>query len=73
MPVGPGYQLETTDDEIIVRIRRDLIDPAHVDRFLAYVELASIRHRSRLTEDAATEFVDGIDRAVWEKNRHRVS
>ena len=73
MAIEPAYQVDTSDDEIVVRIRRSAVDEAQVTRFLDYLELASIRDRSQLTEEAAAEFADEIDRAIWEKNRHRVS
>lgn len=73
MAIEPAYQVDTNEDEIVVRIRRNAVDEAQVSRFLDYLELASIRDRSQLSEEAASELAAEIDAAIWERNRHRVT
>lgn len=70
----PSYQIDRSNpDEIVVRIRRGMLSDEKISRFLALIELETIREKSQLTEEAAQELADEIDHAVWEKNRHRVS
>jgi hypothetical protein len=70
----PAYQIDrSSPDEIVVRIRRGALSDEKISRFLALLDLETIREKSQLTAEAAQELADEIDRAVWEKNRHRVS
>jgi hypothetical protein len=70
----PAYVIDqSSPDEIVVRIRRGMLPDEKISRFLALLDLEAIREKSQLTEEAARELADEIDRAVWEKNRHRVS
>lgn len=70
----PAYRIDrSSPDEIVVRIRTGMLSDEKITRFLALLDLETIREKSQLTEAAARELADEIDRAVWEKNRHRVS
>jgi hypothetical protein len=68
----PAYEIDSSPTEVVVRFKRDRMTDEQISRFLDYMELESIRHDSELTEEAAAELADEIDRAVWERNRHRV-
>ncbi len=69
----PAYQVDRNGNDVIVRIDSERMSVEQISRFLNYLELESIRQKSELTEEAAAELADEIDRAVWEQNRHRVS
>ncbi|HEX2081092.1 MAG TPA: hypothetical protein VHG08_25545 [Longimicrobium sp.] len=66
-------QIEEDGDRLVIRISKSLANRDRVERFLACLELEELASRSQLTEEAARELAEEIDRAVWEKNRHRVS
>jgi hypothetical protein len=73
MAIEPAYQVDRNPDEIVLRLRRNEVNEARISRFLSYLELASIRDRSRLSAEAAAELADEVDQAVWKKNRARLS
>jgi hypothetical protein len=67
-----AYQIESNDKEVVVRFKRGGLSDREITRFLALLELDAIRQKSQLTEEAARELADEIDRAVWEKTRQRL-
>jgi hypothetical protein len=67
-----AYQIESSGDEVVVRFRRGGLSDQQISRFLAVLELDAIRQKSQLTEEAAMELADEINRAVWEKTRRRL-
>ncbi len=69
----PAYRIEEDGDDLVIRVPRSLANRDRVQRFLDWAELEDLVSRSQLTEEAARELADEIDRAVWEKVRHHVS
>lgn len=67
----PAYRIDIEGDEMVIRIRRDSVDLEDLSRFLDYIVLKSIQRKSELTEEDAAVVADEIDRAVWERVRHR--
>jgi hypothetical protein len=67
-----AYHIESNGDEVVVRFKRGGLSDREITRFLALLELDAIRQKSQLTEEAAMELGDEINRAVWEKVRHRL-
>ena len=67
-----AYQIESNDKEVVVRFKRGGLSDREITRFLALLELDAIRQKSQLTEEAAMELGDEINRAVWEKARRRL-
>jgi hypothetical protein len=67
MAMNQSYSLTVESDEYVVRFRRDLIDKETVSQFLEFIELESIRKRSRLTQKPAEALADEADRAGWER------
>lgn len=65
----PAYRIDIEEQDIVVRVRRDVLDREEVSRFLDYLELESIRRRSQLCESDAAALADEVDRAVWERTR----
>lgn len=59
-----AYRIESTDDEIVVRIRRGTVREEWIFRLLALLE-------PELTEEEERELADGSDRPGREKLRHR--
>lgn len=68
----PAYRIDIEERDIVVRVRRDVLDREEVSRFLDYLELESIRRRSQLSETDAVALADEIDRAVWKRTRTHV-
>jgi len=62
-----SFQIESDQDDIVLRFNRRLVDKSALSRLLDYVELASIRDASQLTPEQAGELADEIDTAVWEQ------
>jgi hypothetical protein len=63
------YTITLYNNDIVVRLDRDLIDDAALKRFLDYLELESIRKRSKLTEKQAARLAEEVDRAAWESSK----
>lgn len=69
----PAYRIDVEEQDLVVRLRRDVLDREEVSRFLDFLELESIRRRSELTEEDAALLADEIDASVWDRNRSRVA
>lgn len=69
----PAYRIDLEERDLVVRVRRDVLDREEVSRFLDYLELESIRRRSQLTEEDAARLADEVDAGVWERNRSRLT
>jgi len=67
MEYTPSYQVNVKNREIVVRFQRDMIDEETLGSFLDYLELESIRKRSKLTQKQADQLAKEIDAAVWKK------
>lgn len=68
-----AYRIEEEGDDLVIRIPKSLANRDRVERFLDWMEFEELVSHSQLTEEAARELADEIDRAVWEKVRHHVS
>jgi len=68
----PSYRLSVEDEDVVIRLQRDLVAPDALGRFLDYLELESIRQRSQLTPEQAAALADEIDRVVWESVRRNL-
>ncbi|MBA4158432.1 MAG: hypothetical protein H0X65_13260 [Gemmatimonadetes bacterium] len=69
MATSRAYSIVVEDQDVIVRLRGGVLDPAAVSKFLDYLELESIRRRSELSEADAQALASEVDRAVWERTR----
>lgn len=69
MAASRAYSIAVEDQDVIVRLRGGVLDPAAVSKFLDYLELESIRRRSELSEADAQALASEVDRAVWERTR----
>lgn len=68
----PAYRIGVEEQDLVVRVRRGVLDRDEVSRFLDFLELESIRRRSELTEAEAARLAEEIDASVWERYRFRV-
>lgn len=69
MASEPAYRIDLEERDLVVRLRRDVLDEEQVSRFLDYLELEAIRRRSELSGDIAQALAREIDRDVWERAR----
>ena len=65
MPNKSLYEITVENDDIIVKIHRNLINQDKITNFLDYLELEIIRKRSQLSEVAAEAIAEEINRDVW--------
>jgi hypothetical protein len=72
MSAERAYRIDMEQDDIVVRVRRDVLGADEVSRFLDYLELEAIARRSDLGEEDAASLAREIDRAVWQHARSRV-
>jgi hypothetical protein len=68
----PAYRIESDGDEVVVRFRRNGLSDRQITRYLALMELDAIRQKSELTEADALALGKEVNRAVWERARHRL-
>jgi hypothetical protein len=73
MAAEPAYRIEVEDRDVVVRLRRGVLNQSEVSRFLDYLELEALRRRSALSESDAQDLAQEIDSAVWERIRERLS
>jgi hypothetical protein len=57
------------NEDVVVRLRGAVLDPAAVSRFLDYLDLESIRRRSELAEADAQALASEVDQTLWERTR----
>jgi hypothetical protein len=60
-----AYSVVIEGQEIVVRLKAGVLDREAVIKFLDFLELESIRQRSRLTADDAAGMAQEIDASVW--------
>ncbi len=65
MPNKSLYQITLDNEDIIVKIDRNLISQERMTKFLDYLELEIIRKRSQLSETDAENLADQINREIW--------
>ena len=68
----PAYRIDVEEQDLVVRVRRGVLDRDEVSRFLDFLELESIRRRSELTKAEAARLADEVDASVWKRYRSRV-
>ncbi len=60
------YEIALEGNDVIIRVSADLVDKEALSRLLSYIEMESIRKKSRLTEEQAAELAKELDLNVWE-------
>jgi len=65
MPNKSLYEITLNNEDIIVKIDRNLISQERMTKFLDYLELEIIRKRSQLSETDAENLADQINREIW--------
>jgi len=62
-----SFQIESDQEDIVLRFKRDLVDPTTLSRLLNHIERTSLQSKSTLSPEQADEIADEIDAAVWEQ------
>ena len=65
MPNKSLYEITLNNEDIIVKIDRNLISQERMTKFLDYLELEIIRQRSQLSESDAENLAAEINREIW--------
>ena len=66
-----SYRITAESQDVVVRFNRDMVAWDAMTRFLDYLELESLRARSKLTKEHASELAGEVDRDVWENIKHK--
>ena len=66
-----GYSITAENQDVVVRFNRNIMDWDAMTRFLDYIELESLRMRSKITRKQAAAFAEEIDQDVWENIKHK--
>ena len=69
--MSKSYEVANEKGDIVVRFNEELVDRDALSRLLDFVELESVRKRSRLTQAEAAKLADEIDQSVWERVKHK--
>jgi hypothetical protein len=70
----PAYRFEENEDDRkwIVEFSQDVMGRVEVSSFLDYLTVASIRNRSRMTDEAIAGVARDVDHALAERLRARL-
>ena len=65
-----AYQITTEQDRIVIRLPKEAADEETLMKLLDYLELESIRRRSRLTGEDASDLARKIKYGAWQQVKH---
>ena len=71
MKQSETYSITLEDDEVVIRVNGNMVDQDALTKLLDYLELESIRRRSKLTESQATVLAAEVDRSAWENTKDK--
>jgi hypothetical protein len=63
------YTIAKENRDLVVRVPGGSLDDEALAKFLDYLELETIRRRSRLSDEEAKTMADDIDRSIWNNQR----
>lgn len=63
------YQVAIAQDEIVVRLDRNFIQPNDLSEFLDYLRIKIVRQQNQLTDEEIAELADEVNRSGWERIR----
>jgi hypothetical protein len=69
IPLAQPYQISSNNQEVTIKLNRSLIEQDKLEQFLDYLFIKSIQQKSQLTEQTASELINEIDNAIWEKQK----
>lgn len=72
LPPDATYRIDFDGDDIVVRMRADLVSRDDLSDFLDRMLLERLRRRASLSDEQIAELADEVDRAMWERLRPMV-
>lgn len=65
------YNITVENQDLIIRFKKDIIELDTLKKFLDYLELESLRKKSRMTTAQAETLAQEIDIDVWCNIKHK--
>jgi len=62
-----GSRGDVLQENIMIRLPRELVDEKALEKLLDYLELEAIRRRSQLTKQDADNLALDVKQAAWQK------
>ncbi|CAD5947004.1 hypothetical protein PCC9214_02307 [Planktothrix tepida] len=59
------YSISLENQDIIIKLNREMVNLELLTQFLEYLELESIRNRSQLTAEQITNLSQEVNQEVW--------
>ena len=72
LPPEAAYRVDYDGDDIVVRMRADLLSREDLSDFLDRMLMERLRRRASLNDDQIAELADEVDAAMWERLRPMV-
>ncbi|MDD5461153.1 MAG: hypothetical protein PHG00_05915 [Methylococcales bacterium] len=69
MSAAQPYQITTTNQEVVIKLNRSLIEQEKLEQFLDYLSIKAMQQKSQLSEEAANQLISEIDNTLWEKQK----
>lgn len=66
MKQSETYSITLEEEEVVIRVNGSMVDQDALTKLLDYLELESIRKRSKLTEAQAALLATEVGRNAWE-------
>ncbi|MBD2481380.1 hypothetical protein [Planktothrix sp. FACHB-1365] len=60
------YSISLENQDIIIKLNREMVNLDLLTQFLEYLELESIRNRSQLTAEQITNLSQEVNQEVWD-------
>lgn len=60
------YSISLENQDIIIKLNREMVNLELLTQFLDYLELESIRNRSQLTAEQITNLSQEVNQEVWD-------
>ncbi len=65
------YKVTLDGKDLVIRLSTDVFDEDALGRLLNYIEIESIRKKSKLTEEQAAILAKEVDQKVWKILKRR--
>ncbi len=65
------YTIAKENMDLVVRVQGGSLDDDALAKFLDYLEMETIRRRSRLSDEDAEAMAEEIDRGIWAEARQK--
>ena len=65
------YTIAKENMDLVVRVQGGSLDGDALAKFLDYLEMETIRRRSRLSNEQAEAMADEIDQSIWAESRQK--